>query len=76
MAERARLTLDMDPALHRKLKVRAAREGKTMREVCLQAIERQLQDELAPEFLTRANAPLLVELWDNDADKIYDDEEI
>jgi hypothetical protein len=73
MAERARLTLDMDPALHKKLKKLAAEEGISMRELCLQAIEQRLiQVEQLP-YLTAAEAPLLAELWDNDADAVYDD---
>ena len=76
MAERSRLTIDMTPALHRQLKMRAALAGKSMRQICIEAIQRQLHDDAAPTALTRASAPALVDLWDNEADAIYDDEEI
>jgi predicted transcriptional regulator len=72
MAERARLTLDIDPALHKKLKMLAAQKRITMRELCLRAIEHEVQEEAAP-YLTAEEAPLLAELWDNDEDAIYDD---
>jgi len=73
MAERSRLTLDIDPALHRKLKMRAALEGISMRELCLRAIERQVLK--APDG--RTVIPLepdevLTELWDNEEDAVYD----
>jgi hypothetical protein len=73
MAERTRLTLDMDPALHRKLKMLAARRGITMRELCLWAIEKYALT--APDG--RIVIPLdpdevLRELWDNEDDAVYD----
>jgi predicted transcriptional regulator len=72
MMEKARLTLDLDPELHQKLKVLAARRRTTMRKICIQALERQVGG--ANRHLTAAEAPLLAELWDNDEDTIYDDE--
>ena len=73
MAERSRLTLDMDPALHKRLKMRAALEGISMRELCLRAIEKQVLN--APDG--RTVMPLepdevLTELWDNEEDAVYD----
>jgi predicted DNA-binding protein len=72
MNEKARLTLDLEPELHTKLKTLAARKGKTMRELCIRAIERELEEERRP-YLTAAEAPLLAELWDNEEDAAYDD---
>lgn len=67
MTEKARLTLDLEPELHMKLKMLAARKGKTMRELCIRAIERQVAEETRP-YLTAEEAPLLAELWDNESD--------
>jgi hypothetical protein len=72
VAERARLTIDMERSLHARLKVVAARNGTTMREYCVQAVERQLAEEPA-EYLTAQEAPVLAELWDNPDDAVYDD---
>ena len=70
--DRARLTIDVDPSLHGKLKVIAARKGTTMRRYCVEAIERRVAEERA-EYLTAEEAPVLAELWDNPDDAIYDD---
>ena len=76
MAEKSRLTLDLDPQLHRKLKMLAAQKGKSMRDLCIGAIEREVEEGRQPRYLTAAEAPLLAELWDNAADAIYDDVEL
>ena len=70
--EMARLTIDLEPALHKRLKVVTARRGITMRRYCVEAIERRLAEEPA-EYLTVAEAPVLAELWDNEDDAVYDD---
>ena len=72
VAERARLTIDLEPQLHGRLKIVAARKGTTMRQYCVQAIERQLAEE-PTEYLTAREAPVLAELWDNEEDAVYDD---
>lgn len=72
MAERTRLTLEIAPDLHKKLKRLASQRGVSMRELCLNAIEHEVQDRSIP-YLTAEEAPLLAELWDNDEDAIYDD---
>lgn len=71
-AEKARLTIDLEPQLHSRLKVVAARKGTTMRKYCVQAIERLLGEE-PTEYLTAQEAPVLAELWDNPDDAVYDD---
>lgn len=70
--DRARLTIDLESALHGKLKVIAARKGTTMRQYCVEAIEHRVAEERA-EYLTAEEAPVLAELWDNPDDAIYDD---
>lgn len=72
MAEHARLTIDIDPVLHRKLKTLAAQRGITMRELCVRAIQHEVNEE-RKDYLTAEEAPLLAELWDNDEDAVYDD---
>ena len=72
MTEKSRLTLDLDPQMHRRLKMLAASKGVTMRELCLEAIENRVREEKA-EYLTAEEAPLLAELWDNKEDAVYDD---
>jgi len=70
MTGRARLTLDMDPELHRRVKLMSVRKGMTMREFCLGAIANRLAVEsrkaIGPD-------PVLEELWDNEDDAAYDD---
>lgn len=41
-SEKKRLTLDLDPPFQRRLKVRAAMKGVSMRQYCLAAIETEL----------------------------------
>jgi plasmid stability protein len=76
MTEKSRLTLDLTPELHRKLKVAAARRGQSMRELCIRAIEHEVESQQKKPYLTAAEAPLLAELWDNEFDAIYDDVEL
>ena len=41
-AKRKRLTLDLDPPVHRRLKVAATLKGISMRQYCLTAIDKEL----------------------------------
>jgi len=66
------LTIDLEPQLHSKLKVVAAKKRTSMREYTVEAIERRLAEEPA-EYLTAEAEPVLAELWDNDDDAVYDD---
>ena len=70
--KKARLTIDLEPDVHARLKIVAARRRTTMRGYTVQAIERQLSEEPA-EYLTAREAPVLAELWDNPDDAVYDD---
>jgi hypothetical protein len=69
--DKARLTIDLDRALHDRLKIVSARKRTTMREYCVQAVERRLAEE-PEEYLTAETDPVLAELWDNEDDSIYD----
>jgi uncharacterized protein (DUF433 family) len=57
--------------MHERLKVIAARKRTSMREYCMQAIERRIGEEPA-EYLTARTDPVLSELWDNDDDAVDD----
>ncbi|MCY4475679.1 MAG: hypothetical protein OXC83_09645 [Chloroflexi bacterium] len=48
-AKKKRLTLDMDPAFQRRLKATAALKGVSMREYCLSAIDRELDEDQLDE---------------------------
>jgi hypothetical protein len=69
---KSRLTVDLDPQLHARLKIVSARRGTTMRNYTVAAIEQRLAEE-SPEYLTAEADPVLAELWDNDDDAVYDD---
>ncbi len=71
-AKKARLTIDLEPDVHARLKIVVARRRTTMRQYTVQAIQRQLSEEPA-EYLTSREAPVLAELWDNPDDAVYDD---
>lgn len=72
VAEKSRLTIDLDSGLHSRLKVVAAKRGTTMRDYCVAAIQTRIAEEPA-EYLTSESDPVLAELWDNDDDAVYDD---
>lgn len=73
MAEssRSRLTLDLEPDLRRRLRLAAAQRDKTMTDYVRGAIELRLEADL-PRAILAVDDPVLEELWDNDADAIYD----
>ena len=71
-SKKARLTIDLEPDVHARLKIVVAHKRTTMREYTVQAIQRQLSEE-PPEYLTAQEAPVLAELWDNPDDAVYDD---
>ena len=45
--KRTRFTLDLDPMFQRRLKVMAALKGTTMRQYCIAAVERELDNDEA-----------------------------
>jgi hypothetical protein len=72
MVKRTRVTIELDPELYAELKALAARRGKTVRQVCIEAFERETLDESSSEYLILRRGDPLAELWDNEADAIFD----
>jgi predicted nucleic acid-binding protein len=77
MAKRPRISVDIVPAVRRRLRLAAARRDVTVRQYVLEAIEERLREDLGDEGeeLLALNAkadPLLADLWDNRNDAAYD----
>ena len=76
-AKRPRLSVDVVPAVRRRLRLAAARRDVSVQQYVLEAIEERLREDLGDEGeeLLALNAkadPLLAELWDNLKDAAYD----
>lgn len=75
--ERERLSIDVSPIEHRRIKAYAALHGQTIREYVMGSLRKQLQfEEEKKELAVLANHldqdPVLNNLWDNDQDATYD----
>jgi macrodomain Ter protein organizer (MatP/YcbG family) len=70
---RNRLSIDIDPEEHQKIKVFAVLQGKTIREYVLESIRERLDRESEEKQLlamtTQIN-PVLKEVWNNKKDNI------
>jgi len=72
--KRPRLSIDVPPALRRRLRLAAAKRDLTLRQYVLGAIEERLEEDLGTdESLSAKTDPLLAELWRNRRDAKYDD---
>jgi len=74
---RDRLSIDIFPDMHRKIKVYAALHGQTIREYVLESIQEHLKEENEEKelmFLAKHldQDPVLKDLWDNRKDAAYD----
>ena len=73
---RNRLSIDIDPEEHQKIKVFAVLQGKTIREYVLESIRERLDRESEEKQLlamtTQIN-PVLKEVWNNEKDDIYNE---
>ncbi|HET8564471.1 MAG TPA: hypothetical protein VFM35_11405 [Candidatus Binatia bacterium] len=72
-AKRPRISIDVLPELHRRLRLAAAKRDLTIRQYILGAIEERLREDLGEEAdglltLTAKADPVLAELWDNPKD--------
>ncbi len=70
-----RLSIDVNPEEHRKIKMSAALYDKTVREYVLEAVKDRLESDLEKEGLLTMSGqtdPVLSKLWDNKKDSEYD----
>lgn len=71
---RNRLSIDIDPEEHQKIKVFAVLQGKTIREYVLESIRERIDRETEEKQLlaitTQIN-PVLKKVWNNKKDDIY-----
>lgn len=73
---RNRLSIDVDPEEHQKIKVFATLHGTSIKNYVLTSIREQLKRDSEEEQLlamTNKITPALQELWDNDKDDIYNE---
>ena len=74
--KRPRLSIDVSPAVRRRVRLAAARREVTVGQYVLEALEERLEKDLASDdllALTSDADPVLAELWDNPKDAEYDD---
>ncbi|MBP9699533.1 MAG: hypothetical protein KBD85_05895 [Elusimicrobia bacterium] len=72
---RERMSVDVNPTEHRRIKACAALRGTTIRNYILECVRERLKREtaLAPELISPlADDPVLRDLWDNPKDATYD----
>lgn len=70
-----RLSIDVKPEEHRKIKMASALCDESIASYVLKAVREHLQQDLERQGLlamSRDTDPVLVELWDNDRDSAYD----
>jgi hypothetical protein len=75
--QRPRISIDVEPAIRRRLRLAAAKRDLTIRRYVLQAIEERLREDLGDDDeriggLNSRTDPILAELWDNRKDAEYD----
>jgi len=76
-AKRPRISLDVAPAVRRRIHLAAAKREVSVRQYLLDAVRDRLREDLGDdgEDLVALNAradPVLASLWDNDKDAAYD----
>lgn len=70
-----RLSIDMFPEEHRKIKTHAALRGESIREYVLETIRERLRMEEEQHQLSAMTAKIgsvMTELWENEKDSAYD----
>jgi len=74
-AKRERLTIDLTPEEHRRIKSYAAYQGKTLKEFVVESIRTKIALDAEQEDLsmvTTKPTALMMEIWDNERDAAYD----
>ena len=74
---RERLSIDVFPEEHKRIKAHAALHGETIREYVIRSVRERLRQEAEERELSALTMnlnqdPLLKELWDNEKDTGYD----
>jgi hypothetical protein len=74
---RERLSIDVLPEEHRRIKAYAALHGETIREYVVESVRERLRREAEERELSALTMdlnqdPVLKELWDNEKDAAYD----
>ena len=76
-AKRPRISVDVLPAVRRRLRLAAAKRDVSVQQYVIEAIEEQLREDLGEDdegvtTLSAKSDPVLAELWDNPKDSAYD----
>ena len=76
-AKRPRISVDVLPAVRRRLRLAAAKRDVSVQQYVIEAIEEQLREDLGEDdegvtILSAKSDPVLAELWDNPKDSAYD----
>jgi hypothetical protein len=69
---RSRIAIDLPAELRRRARLLAARRHLTLQEYVRHALDRLVEEDTAAA-LSATDDPVLAELWDNEADAVYDD---
>jgi len=74
---RERLSIDVLPEEHKRIKAYAALHGETIREYVVESVRERLRQEAEERGLSALTMnlnqdPVLKELWDNEKDAAYD----
>lgn len=76
ISHKERLSIDVLPAEHRKIKISAALQGKSIRRYVLECVLERLHQENEEKDLSKISSLgqdiVLKELWDNETDSAYD----
>jgi uncharacterized protein (DUF1778 family) len=75
-SKRERLSIDVLPEEHKRIKAYAAMCGKTIKTFVLESIYQKIQkmeEEKDLQFMQAHPTQVLKDVWDNDEDSIYDD---
>lgn len=73
--KRLRLSVDVTPEEHRRIKICAALHNESVRSYVIKAVKERIKGDMNLEMLqlmTAKSDPLLAELWDNEKDSEYD----
>jgi len=75
--QRPRISLDVPPAVRRRVRLAAAKRDESVQRYIMDALQERLREDLGDEgrevpVLTAEADPVLASLWDNEKDASYD----